>query len=427
MTTGAADELVVSQPEFGRRLHECRQRRGLSQRALAGTHVTASYISLLEVGQRVPTLNVVLTLARALDVPPEELLGPGVLPPSGESPDSVLLAQVRARDARDLGDHANATAALAEAIEHARAIRNADLVFQLGLSLQDELGAAARTEERLALLDELLALPVADGSAPARLSLLTARASALRDLGRVADARRSAESALRLTDDPAVVGGAEHVRLLGVLISVLCELGALDEVEPRVTELLVLATALDVPAVLGMAQWAAATAFAVLGRPDDAYANLRAALDHLPYPTMPVGDWLRFCRVAMSILLDIGRDLDLAGELGRMAEAAGRTATPGLEYAALLTLRARHQILAGDIEAAQDTYRRLEAATLSDVDEGSATAAQLHAGRAEVLRGLGRTEEAADELRAAAQRYEHQGSYQLAMRMWRAVDELARA
>src|SRR5437763_14550130 len=112
-------------------------------------------------------------LAHTLDVPVEELLGQDVLPRETGSPDSVLLAQVRARDASDLGDYMQARAALEEAAAQARAKGSNELLFQLGLSLQDVLAAAGEPAARLVVLDELLALPAAAASPPAQTSLLT--------------------------------------------------------------------------------------------------------------------------------------------------------------------------------------------------------------------------------------------------------------
>lgn len=59
---------------FGKRLRNVRERRGLSQEALAdlaGLHRT--YVSSIERGQRNVGLDNVIRLAAALDVPPSAL------------------------------------------------------------------------------------------------------------------------------------------------------------------------------------------------------------------------------------------------------------------------------------------------------------------------------------------------------------------
>jgi transcriptional regulator with XRE-family HTH domain len=52
----------------GRRLRESRERAGLSQRELAGTECTAAYVSRLELGQRVPSIQLLRLLGRRLGV-----------------------------------------------------------------------------------------------------------------------------------------------------------------------------------------------------------------------------------------------------------------------------------------------------------------------------------------------------------------------
>lgn len=60
---------------FGRVLKECRKARGISQEELASrTDIDRTYPSLLERGLRTPTLAMLLLIAQALDVPPEQLI-----------------------------------------------------------------------------------------------------------------------------------------------------------------------------------------------------------------------------------------------------------------------------------------------------------------------------------------------------------------
>lgn len=71
---GGGDPTV--EQAFGRVLRDLRRERGLSQEALAeaaNLHVT--HISRLENGHKGPTLAAVFALARALDLPPADLVG----------------------------------------------------------------------------------------------------------------------------------------------------------------------------------------------------------------------------------------------------------------------------------------------------------------------------------------------------------------
>lgn len=68
---------------FGEALKRWREKRGLTQEALAHeAGITASYAGQVERGTKVPSLTVVLQLCRALDCSPGELLSdftPGML------------------------------------------------------------------------------------------------------------------------------------------------------------------------------------------------------------------------------------------------------------------------------------------------------------------------------------------------------------
>jgi transcriptional regulator with XRE-family HTH domain len=59
--------------EVGRRLNDARQKAGLSQRELAFPGCSAAYISRIERGERVPSLQVMRELARRIGVTESEL------------------------------------------------------------------------------------------------------------------------------------------------------------------------------------------------------------------------------------------------------------------------------------------------------------------------------------------------------------------
>lgn len=69
----------TTQPEgelFGRRLREVRQKRGLTQQAVADlAGMSLTYISNMEHGFKVPSLTTILRLAVALDCKVMDLVG----------------------------------------------------------------------------------------------------------------------------------------------------------------------------------------------------------------------------------------------------------------------------------------------------------------------------------------------------------------
>jgi transcriptional regulator with XRE-family HTH domain len=60
---------------FGERVRELREKRGMTQEKLAqAADLTTSFVSTVERGQKAPSLNTILKLARALKVEAGELL-----------------------------------------------------------------------------------------------------------------------------------------------------------------------------------------------------------------------------------------------------------------------------------------------------------------------------------------------------------------
>lgn len=59
---------MIAPETLGARLRRLREERGLSQRACAGPRCTSAYISRIEAGERIPTVNVLRLLAFKLGV-----------------------------------------------------------------------------------------------------------------------------------------------------------------------------------------------------------------------------------------------------------------------------------------------------------------------------------------------------------------------
>ncbi|GAB2605761.1 hypothetical protein GCM10027269_72360 [Kribbella endophytica] len=399
--------------------------KGLSQKALASDVVTPSYISLLEAGERMPTLDVILHLARALETTPADLLGEDYRDVFAPTPtatplgSSAVAGQLYARSLMDLGDYAGAREVLERELVQARSRAAGDEVLELSLELSRVLAAAGDHPARLALLDEMLG---AEGrTVPVvRLAVAIDRASTLRELGRFGQAREAAEELL--SED--VLGDAavrhERVRLLGVLVSVLCELGELEDVERLTQELRTEAAATGQNAIVGRAHWLTGMALVRLGRQDEAVEELKRAGSLLQFGSMPMLDWLRFCRSTASILLAAG-DPESALAWLTTAEAAAGVTDLSTERMALLRVRAEYELAAGNASEAASLY--------AQVTEGPEALTGLPLivalrGQAAALRESGDSPAAIEVLRRAARLYEESDSYRLASAVWREIDEL---
>jgi transcriptional regulator with XRE-family HTH domain len=417
-------ELAVGQPEFGNRLRNRRVELGLSQKALAGDEVTPSYISLLENGSRVPSLEVVIRLARLLDTTPQELLGyevEGLGRGRGREP-SELAAQVEMRRLAEMGDVDGARRLIEDKLTAARLTSNDEATLSYGIELLNVLTAGGTApDERLTLVDELRRIPGVDCSPAIQVFLAAQHASVLRELGRLAEAHQAAQEAVALVSHGELSGSTEHVQLLGILASVLVETNDFEKAGTTIAEMIRLADDGGYAGVLGRTHWIASMAYSRMGRPADAYQQLLAAHQTLVFGTMTVRDWLRFSRFTASILLDGEHNLGEAREWIDSAELNAKLAGLEPDRLAAERERAHYELIAGDpAEAARIFADLLEHPQLLS---GSETVIAL-SGLSDALQRLGRFDEAITWQRKAAERYEADGNYRRASESWRKIDAI---
>lgn len=401
----------------------------MSQRDLGGDVVTASYVSLLESGARVPTLDVVIHLAKSLKVSMADLLGHELysVRAADEMESALLLAEKVAFDEADTADYAKAAGVLRAALEQAVGQGNGLRALEIGIRLQLVYAALNQNDARVDLLTELLDLPGASASVDLQVALSTDLAAALRQCGRLPAAKRVALDALDAmvkTQRCTLRDGSQHVKLLGVVISVLVEIGEIDSVEPYVTELLNVATAADRVGLVGRAHWVATHAYAQMGRKDLACQHLSAARRTMAIPSLPLRDWLRFCRASASVLLDVGGDLhDAETWLINAETAAAMLNLPG-ERNRTIAVRARYHLANGEVSTCLDLIDTVPqtATGMSEIE-----VIRLRLVRAEALARTGRRDEALTQTRILAKAAERVGAFRLAVETWRQVDALQSA
>lgn len=414
----------IQQPGFGQRLRAVRSARGLSQRDVAAGAVNPSYISLLENGVRVPTLDVVVHLARALGVPLSDLVDDAEIaepPTDSHLPDqgSSLVRDLLARNSMSFGEYGAARHGFAEAYAVAKREGNVNAAVQYGFELQDVLRALGEYQSRYELLTELTAL-VDEAALPVEIQLeaRTQLASAARENGHLSEALELAERTVQRLGETELAGTVEHVRALGVLIAIRCDSGELRDLRSIVRRMLDMAESLDSPSVLGRAHWVAFMSYSIIDDQEAAHHHVLRAHNMLATPNTSMQDWMRFCRAAAAALLRIGAD---AAELDRYlgpARACVELVDTPAERSSLTLLEAGYQLKFGDPALALELVKRVN----DDLHGADVATARLTAGRA--LARLGRPEEAIDELRAAAQWYESLSAYRNAAAAWREIDEL---
>jgi tetratricopeptide (TPR) repeat protein len=132
----------------GRRLKEARLAKGLNQRSISFEGCSPSYISRIEAGQRVPSLQILRVLARRLDTS-ADYLATGEVPPKG-------VTLVHAEIALRLQDFEEAEAefmsALADAVDDRVRSAAVEGLGHIALRRGDERAAIRLFEEGLALV-----------------------------------------------------------------------------------------------------------------------------------------------------------------------------------------------------------------------------------------------------------------------------------
>jgi|GEM_PF-3340145 transcriptional regulator with XRE-family HTH domain len=413
----------VAQPEFGRRLREIRLRRGLSQSELAEGVANPSYVSMLESGKRTPSLEIVLLLARRLGVSPSELTGTdltGSEGGTGRRDDDYLSLQLRAQTAMDLGDTEAARDAFEQIYRQAAARADTHWMTSAGLSLENVLQSLGEDATRFALLDDLARI-TRQQVPDVRLRVLTSLADVAWDTGRLRQAEQTLREALDLLRMEGRDGTTEHIRALGMLVVLRCDLGEVEEIDDLVEQMISSATRAGRPATIGWAHWSAAAGYAVIGNAEQAVSHLARA-EELAEGFLNRGEWVWFCRSAASVLLSAGADLARVRSYMAQAEEALRHHNQPNQRLRLAVVTARYALASGDPEEAERRCVTLLASTtpaLTPVDR--ARVLELHA---QALAELGRPGPAIEQMRSAAQTYEGMGAYRWASRAWQAVDRL---
>ena len=411
----------IPQPEFGQRLRRLRGERGLSQRDLAFGAVNQSYISLLESGARVPTLEVVLHLARILDVPLDTLVDDIGLPVQRapeQSRTSDLADELLTTSAIDHGDLIQAERRLKTAYRVAHDSGSPTAALSHGLALERVLELRNDRAGRHALLLELVDVAAGAGVPEALVLARIALSGAARELGLLAEAFTHIELAEHEIAGTGFVRGSEHIRLLAVHVSVLSDAGGGVEVVRIVDRMLAMAADLDAPAIAGRAHWVASIALARLGEVERSLQHLHAAREMLANPHTSLRDWARFTRAAVSALMDADAELSEITAHMQAARAATAASEAVADPIASASLEVRYALATGAPERALEIAATMDEADLAGIERVRFV---LAVGRAQ--RRLGQHDEATRTLRRAAQLAETASAFRRAAQIWREVND----
>lgn len=269
----------------GRRIREARHEAGLKQRELTFDGCTAAYLSRVEAGQRIPSLQILTRLAERLGTT-ADFLATGKHP----EPDALFEAELAART----GDIELARRLYADATGGPAAV-SARAEAALGRLAFDEGDHEAAAE----LLEVALTRP--DLPAPERMTALELFGKALAMLARFDESRLAFDeglSAARHThDQPA------ELRFSVLLANLLIDRGNPERAEELLSEIIDTARRTKDPIALANLYWSQARLHSSQERPD-----LAARYARMAHATLEATEHTVFAARALALLAHIEND-----------------------------------------------------------------------------------------------------------------------
>jgi transcriptional regulator with XRE-family HTH domain len=418
-------------PTLGQRLRALRIERGLSQADLAGDLVSPSYVSLIESDRRSPERDVLDGLARKLGCSPLFL-------ESGVAPEELNEQRLRlqfANIARMNGSLNEARDQFKELLHAASGEIRLEAIW--GLARTEE--AIGNLHEAVAHLDSLLdAARTGEPGAPGLLTLFNARCRIYRKAGDFARSIEVGEAGLREVRELGLQGTEDDIRLASTLVGSYWGRGDLFSAQHLAGQVIERAEKLGSREAQGNAYWNASLVAAARGQlnlalelaaktlallaesaPTQNLAAMRvtyawlllrcepprideaeALLDraHEVFTALSVGTFLANCETEIARCALLRGNFDEAAEIAgraiaRCADGSPHQAQPRLLSGLALTLSGRPEEGIALVTTAADLMVTLG----SGLD-----AAQAWRELAEALIKIGRSEQAIDALRMAA-------------------------
>jgi transcriptional regulator with XRE-family HTH domain len=249
---------------IGARVRELRKARGLSQQALAGSGISAGYVSLIESGKRIPSPKVASILADRLGVEVDQLQGGEPVPATDHAASDEIRIQVNfARLALGNGDPGEAVRCLKrlpmDAVDSSTAC-DAALVLAEGLQETGQL------ESAISVLEALLERCRREESWTTLAIAATVASVMYIESGDIARSINTADRALKEVEAVGLGGTDEHVRLGAVFVWACCERGDLLYAALRADALIEVADRVGSARARGSIYWNAASVAYERGR-----------------------------------------------------------------------------------------------------------------------------------------------------------------
>lgn len=402
--------MEIRQPEFGRRLKQLRLSNGLKQAELAGGPVSASYVSRLEGGARLPSSETLHHLADRLGVDVEELLSAMEVQDSWKK----LMAQVSTalvdRDyGRVIGLLRSSDQELLAEIPEEWAWQMLWALSYARSAVNDQTGRAADLRQLVALTRKWQATSLLGWT-------LVELSTAERQQGNIAEALICAQEAVALVRESPDDSTTPRIKALLALVAAETESGLLAGAGGRIPELLALAE--RVPRDLrARVFWACSGVRVRQGELEEGKILIDRALATLE-SRHDLLSWSRLRVAAVSLHLRCGgpRDPGIATWLDEAANALHYVGEP-VHQAELTAVVARVHFAEGRWDKARDEAVAAEESGLLAFQDRLRTRLL----RGEAALRLGCEEEGIALMREVAEEAERASYLDLAAEAWKTV------
>lgn len=401
---------------IGQRIARLRRERSLSQRELATTGVSFTYVSRIEAGQRQPSVKAIRALAVKLGVSPEYLETGRDLAPTGDRELRVTDAELQVR----LDGSSDAEGELRAVLAEAHAAGDLPIARRARIALALSLAREGCHEEVIEMLEEHLERDrPAVAERPDLYALLgRAYAAAGENPRSIALFSRCLEEIRGSKDADPIL----FVRFASYLSYALVDAGDGAAAQRVLADALERADGVSDRYTLIRLYWSLGRFYAVEGPPGRALDYVRRAIALLE-ATEDTFHLARAHQLCAVILLDQESGQMARKHLERAEELLVEEASPG-ELGALTTERARLELQLDQPDTAREYA--LEALSLL---EGGAAVDVGHAWRtlAEVFERLGDTDLAERSYRTAVEVLTEQGASRQLAETYRAWGKFLRA
>ncbi|MHA7264414.1 helix-turn-helix domain-containing protein [Arthrobacter sp. TMN-37] len=334
---------------FGEELRRARTAKALTQGELGAGRYSASYISLLESGQRQPTKEMAWHFAEMLQLDPQTVLGWIRTGPSDEA-GALVAAMQHAQGAFDLKDFTLA-ASEAEYVATLALEQSNTVVWWHFTNLQAEAYAAIRRYDLSEqVLTELLAHPMTGEWPELQATVLSGMSIVKRNTGALGAAitlARAAATAAEALPDYAVT----RLKCGFILVAALSMKGDLEEAWEKALPLSHLHSVQGVPSpTIGRAGWVVGNIAFRRGDIETGLIQHKLAAEHIT-PQADVRLWAHFNRASATVRLKAGLSDAAVEQCLANAELGFRISGTDIERVELLLAQAHLKALRGHVDA----------------------------------------------------------------------------